>query len=70
MSIEPRPYDLSQPDEFRRLMREVRGYIHTCRREHHGTDFKGRQFAVEALEQICAGKIVFSLASQQRQEGQ
>ena len=48
----PRAYDLSKPDERLRLLREVRGYLHTCRRQHHGTDMEGRWFAIEAVEQL------------------
>lgn len=48
----PRPYDLSDPDEVRRLLREVSGYLNACRREHHGTDFSGRRYAIDALDSI------------------
>ena len=51
-SIEPRPYDLSDPEEVARLLREIHGYLHTCRREHHGTDFSGRAFAMTALQEM------------------
>lgn len=51
----PRAYDLTKPSEIERLVRECRGYIHTCRRDHHGTDREGRQFAIEALEALADG---------------
>jgi hypothetical protein len=50
----PRTYVLSDPKERQRLFREVRGYLHTCRREHHGTDWEGRRFAIEALDALLA----------------
>lgn len=53
----PRPYDLTQAAELIRLLRECRGYLHTCRRDHHGTDFQGRQFAMEAIDKICNGEV-------------
>lgn len=53
----PRPYDLSQVSELIRLMRECRGYLHTCRRDHHGTDSKGREYAMEALDKLCNGEV-------------
>lgn len=49
-SIDPRPYDLDKPSEIRRLMWECWGYLHTCRKEHHGTDLKGREYAMDALK--------------------
>jgi hypothetical protein len=49
----PRPYDLNDPTEVRRLLREVSGYLHACRREHHGTDFSGRMYAIDALDAIA-----------------
>ena len=52
-AMKPRPYDLDDPKEFLRLLREVRGYLHTCRNQHHGTDWDGRRFAIAALEQLC-----------------
>ena len=48
----PRPYNLDDPAEMRRLMFELRGYIHTCRRDHHGTDWEGRAHAIDALDKI------------------
>lgn len=48
----PRPYDLNDPAEILRLFREVRGYLHTCRREHHGGDWEGRRHAVNAIESM------------------
>lgn len=46
----PRPYDLTDPEEVARLYREVCGYLHTCRLEHHGTDTKGREYAIQAMD--------------------
>jgi hypothetical protein len=57
----PKPYDLNQPSELIRLLRECRGYLHTCRRDHHGTDFQGRQFAMEAIDRICSGEVGLGL---------
>lgn len=54
MNNEPRPYDLSSPGEVDRLLREVEGYLHTCRKDHHGTDFKGRMYAIDALAKLRA----------------
>lgn len=56
----PRAYDLTMPDEMDRLLREVLGYLNTCRRQHHGTDRPGREFAQEALRTLTKGdwKIV------------
>jgi len=48
----PRPYDLKDPDEVKRLHAEVLGYLKTDRQAGYGTDFDGRQFAIEALEVI------------------
>ncbi len=45
----PRPYNLDDPAEVRRLHREVRGYLHTCHYKH-GTDWEGRKFAIDALD--------------------
>lgn len=59
--LKPRPYDLRQSQEVWRLLREVRGYIHTCRAQHHGTDFDGRRFAIDALEDITSGKYDISI---------
>ena len=58
-SSKPRPYDLSIPGEFQRLVRESYGYLYTCRREHHGTDWEGRQFAIEALESIQSNELTY-----------
>lgn len=45
----PRPFDLDNPAELRRLYREVWGYLITCHSKH-GTDWRGRQFAIDALD--------------------
>lgn len=50
----PRSYDLKDPAEVARLLREVRGYLHTSRND--GTDQSGRVFALAALtEALKAG---------------
>lgn len=48
----PRAYDLTDGAEHQRLFRELRGYLNTCQKEHHGTDWEGRMFAVDALKEI------------------
>jgi hypothetical protein len=48
-----RPYDLGDPKEIRRLLRECEGYLRTCKRHHHGTDFEGREFAMQALAKLA-----------------
>lgn len=50
--LKPRPYDLSSASERKRLWRECDGYLRTCERHHHGTDFQGRKFARQALGQL------------------
>ena len=50
--MKPYAYDLSSPSERARLWRELDGYLNTCERHHHGTDFAGRQFARQALKQL------------------
>ncbi len=59
---DPAPYDLNDPDEVIRLYRECWGYLHTCRAEHHGTDFKGRDFAMAALQEMM-GRAQLTLTS-------
>ena len=49
----PREYDLNDPAEHTRLVREVRGYLKTCHLKH-GTDWEGRKFAIDALAEIVA----------------
>lgn len=56
--LRPRPYNLDDPDEVKRLLRECEGYLHTCRRDHHGTDFEGRQFAMDGLRALAARAVV------------
>lgn len=48
----PRAYDLTDGAEHQRLFRELRGYLSTCLKEHHGTDAAGRLFAADALKEI------------------
>jgi hypothetical protein len=52
-ALRPRPYDLDNPVEVKRLLRECLGYLRTCKRHHHGTDFEGREFAMEALNALA-----------------
>lgn len=56
LADKPRPYDLSNPAEIRRLLFECWGYLHTCRKEHHGTDLDGRLYALDALRQYMDGR--------------
>lgn len=63
----PRAYDLNNPDEQRRLIREVEGYLRTCKASHHGTDFDGRLYAMEALRSLVDGR--FEIAIRSRKEG-
>lgn len=49
---DPRAYDLTDGAEHQRLFRELRGYLSTCAKQHHGTDFQGRMFAADALKEI------------------
>lgn len=52
----PQAYDLTDDRELMRLMREVRGYLSTCRGSHHGTDRSGRDYAIAALDKIVTGE--------------
>lgn len=47
---EPRAFDFETWTDWLRLLREVRGYMHTCWRQHDGGDRKGRQFAQDGLQ--------------------
>jgi hypothetical protein len=49
---EAKAYDLNDPVEIARLLREIEGYLHTCRNSHHGTDATGRQFAIDAIATV------------------
>lgn len=51
----PRAYVLSRASEWTRLIRETRGYIHTCRGKC-GSDMSGRDHALEALDE--AAKLI------------
>lgn len=51
-----RPYDLTQQSEIDRLIFELQGYMLIGLK--HGTDFKGRQFAYDALKAIKPGDLV------------
>ena len=59
----PQAYDLADQRELMRLMREVRSYLGTCRGRHHGTDYTGRNFAIEALDRICEGEVGVALTT-------
>lgn len=48
----PLPYDLQNPKEMERLFREVRGYLRTDIQAGYGTDTKGRQYAIDALDDL------------------
>jgi hypothetical protein len=50
----PVPYLVDEHAEFHRLLRDIRGYLCTCKKEHHGTDWEGRKYAIEALETLIA----------------
>lgn len=45
----PRAFDLDTWADWLRLVRETRGYLHTCWRQHSGGDREGRFFAEDAL---------------------
>ena len=47
----PRAYILTRATEWRRMFGEAIGFLHTCRRQHHGTDLSGRRHLIDALEQ-------------------
>lgn len=57
-NAKPRAFDLSSKEERLRLIRETRGYLHTCRREHHGMDWDGRAFAIEAFESLSETALI------------
>lgn len=46
----PRSFDLSNPDERDRLLRETIGYARVSLHGRDGTDWEGRRYACEALE--------------------
>ena len=48
---EPRAYDLSDPSERARLLREIEGYLKTSAFYHEGTDREGRIHAACGLRQ-------------------
>lgn len=50
----PRPYDLSDPTELARLLRETLGYAHTSLHAKDGTDLTGREYAYFALRDALA----------------
>jgi len=48
---QPKPFDLDDNSEIYRLLMECHGYLRTCHRQH-GTDWEGRKFAMDALEEL------------------
>jgi hypothetical protein len=56
--MRPRPYNLDDPAEVKRLLWECEGYLTTCGKSHHGTDFEGRRFAMEALRALASRQIL------------
>jgi len=50
--MKPRAYDIDNSNDMARLFRECEGYLRTCKSRHHGTDFEGRQFAIDALSEL------------------
>ena len=64
----PRPYDLNDSDELLRLYRECKGYLQTCHGKH-GTDWAGRQFAIDALKELGeTTKFIRALAARNRRK--
>lgn len=47
----PKPFDLDDTREVYRLLSECHGYLRTCQGKH-GTDFQGRQYAIDALDEL------------------
>jgi hypothetical protein len=47
----PDPYNLDDTGEVYRLLSECWGYLRTCHHQH-GTDWQGRQYAMDALDQL------------------
>lgn len=50
---QPRPiaYSVDDTSEVYRLLSECKGYLRTCH-HNHGTDWEGRQFAMDALDEL------------------
>ena len=59
-------YDLSDPTEIVRLHRECRDYLQTCQSKH-GTDWNGRQFAMNALNKLTADAQLYLIWSNEHQ---
>lgn len=49
MGFEPRTYDVSNPDERKRLLRETWGYLNTS--EHNG--LRGHRWALDEILRHC-----------------
>ena len=67
MATEPRSYDIEDPKELKRLLRELSGYLSPdmlCRDEflEDGTDLAGRKYALDALD-AYREKVVKELSS-------
>lgn len=58
-NTDPRPFDLDNPEERARLLREVAGYLKVSAFFHEGTDKAGREYAGEAL--LRALRLGYSL---------
>jgi len=52
MALIPTPYNIDDPEDIRRLHRELCGYMRVSLTD--GTDHPGRALALEALEKIVA----------------
>lgn len=57
---DPRPYDLGDHTEIRRLISELRGYMRVSLND--GTDNEGRAHAHAALVALDSGKGIMTLA--------
>lgn len=55
----PTKYDLENPEEVKRLIRELRGYMQVSL--NNGTDYDGRKFALEALDEIISCNYFVSI---------
>lgn len=50
---QPKPvaFDVNDTAEVYRLLSECQGYLRTCHHKH-GTDWEGRKFAMDALDEL------------------
>jgi hypothetical protein len=65
--IYPRSYDLTNPEERNRLLRELAGYVRVSAFYHEGTDREGREYAAMALLQAL--RLGYSLAPPSQTHG-